>query len=178
MKAFVSSIGEVTTELCVWSLERNGFEVVLVYGDTSLASKLEEIYLQAEDDFVRIDADLIPNRNLTPENLIAPEGIWWVQYQMFDWFRQDVGYGGVQFIKREALPALRANVAQFKQAERPETELSRIKEFYEPRRFASENHLMGVHNYKNDLGRVKGVKANRGQSHLYDWELTEKLEAL
>lgn len=97
---------------------------------------------------------------------------------MYEWFRQDVGWGGVQLIKKEALPALRANVDRFVWHERPETELSRIKEFNDPRRFTSDPRIMGIHNYKNDVKRVSRVKANRGQSHLYDWALVERINEL
>lgn len=175
MRAYITSIGEKTTELCKWSLERNGFEVILVEGLTTLQEKLKFIYNDTNEDFVRVDADVIPNRNLTPD--IKTDN-WWTQFQMFEWFRQDVGWGGVQFIKKEALPALRANVDQFKWHDRPETELSRIPEFHNPRRFASDPTIMGVHNYKNDIKRVSKVKANRGQSHLFDWALVERINEL
>lgn len=61
MKAYVTSIGEPTTDLCVWSLERNGFETVLIQDQTTLAEKLKRIYSEADEDFVRIDADVIVN---------------------------------------------------------------------------------------------------------------------
>ena len=176
MRAYVTSIGEPTTEICVWSLERSGFDVTLVKDSSSLWSKLKFIYHDTDEDFLRIDADTIPNRNI--QILENPVEAWWVQYTHFEWYRQDVGYGGVQFIKKEALEALRANVDRFRDLDRPETELSRIKEFYEPRRFISSDRIMGVHNYRNNLKRVRGVKANRGQSSSYDWELAERLESL
>lgn len=182
MKAFVTSIGEKTTDLAIWSLERNGFKVTPRTDNFSLAEKLKWIYSQADDDFLRIDADVIVNRNCTPENLLryteSLKDAWWVQFQMFDWYQQDVSYGGVQFIRKEALPVLRENIEKFMQHERPETELTRSYGMYNPRRFESYDMVMGMHNYKNDMARVKAVKTRRNQLDNYDFELAERLEEL
>jgi hypothetical protein len=178
MKAYVTSIGEITTDLCVWSLERNGFEVVLIKDpNTTLAQKLKQIYEMADDDFVRVDADVVPNRNLKPENLITHfEFEWWRQYKCYGWFSQDVIFGGIQFIKKEALPALRSNIDKFMNESRPETCVSRIKEFYDPRRFSSSDIVMGLHGFAaQDVERVMATKEERGQYANYDWELADKL---
>lgn len=180
MKAYVTSIGEPTTRLCVWSLERNGFEVTLFDSrHTSLAQKLNAIYVNADDDFVRVDADVIPNRNLTSDSLNAsPNHKWWIQYQTYDWFKQDLAWGGIQFVKKDALPYLRDNVGRFMEVDRPETQLSRIDEFFKPRRFESIPCVMGIHNFKQDSERVKATKISRGQIQNYDFELALKIEAL
>lgn len=179
MRAYVTSIGERTMELCEWSLKRNGFDVTLLKSDSNLWSKLKDIYNQADEDFVRIDADVVVNRSFTPESLNLYQGdVWWWQFQCFDWFKQDLGYGGVQYIREQAIPHLRDNVDKFIDAERPETELSRIKEFYEPRRFESVETVAGLNNYRNDMKRVMKTKSNRGQLNDFDWELAEKLNEL
>lgn len=177
MKAFVTSIGEPTTELCVWSLERNGFEVVLLQSDSNLADKLKDIYSQAEDDFFRVDADVIPNRLCRPP--LSRGEYWWYQYQCFDWYSQDISNGGVQLVKRECLPALRANIGRFMHSERPETELYRLPEFDNPRRCITIPHIVGLHGYaQTDLDRVKAVKERRNQSDNYDWELLDRINQL
>lgn len=179
MKAIVTSIGEATTDLCVWSLERNGFEVVKYQSWTSLAEKLLDIYHDIDDDFVRVDADVIPNRNLTPavaDNL-DPE-IWWLQFMTFDWYKQDLAHGGVQLVRKAALPALRANVREALPLERPESWLFRVKEFHNPRRCVTNNKVMGLTNYHNDMSRVKEVKQRREQLANYDFELAERIEKL
>lgn len=185
MIAFVTTIGEKTTDLCVWSLKRNGFEVHTISGDTTLAEKLKDIYeeaLQLDADFIRIDADVIVNRNCTEENLRKAtdslKDAWWVQFQMYDWYQQDVSYGGIQFIKREALPVLNENITSFLHSERPETEMTRSYGMYNPRRFESFDMVMGLHNYKNDIDRVRAVKIRRNQLDNYDFELAERLEKL
>lgn len=180
MKAIVTSIGEKTTELCVWALKRQGFEVVLMDDPTTtLWQKLEQIYNDMDEDFVRVDADTIVNRNLTPKYIDTfSRKVWWVQGMMYDWYKQDVGYGGVQVYRKEALPVLRKRIQDFKRFNRPETELSRVDEFYNPRRFDSMDKVVGLNNYLNDLGRVRRVKRSRGQDENYDWELAQRINDL
>lgn len=173
MKAFVTSKGEPTTELCIWSLERQGFEVELVKGDTSLAEKLQYIYNKADDDFIRVDADVIVNRKI--KLLDKPKDAWWVQAQCFDMYAQDVMYGGVQWIGKECLPALRQHIGSQMQAERPETAMFRLEEFYNPRRCQSVELICGIHGYCNDVASAKIVKERRGQIGNYDFELAERL---
>jgi hypothetical protein len=183
MKAYVTSVGEPTTDLCVWALERNHFDVVLIKDDTSLQQKLKKIYEMANEDFIRVDADVIVNKwcnqlNIEREINKTPY-CWWMQFRCWGWYSQDLIYGGVQYIKKEALPALRENVDRFKEIDRPETQLSRIAEFYDPRRFLSSERVYGIHGY--GIKEVKPVikqKALRGQSANYDWELVQRMNEL
>jgi hypothetical protein len=179
MKAYVTSVGEPTEALCVWALERQGFDVTLVRNDSNLWGKLKLIYSLATDDFVRVDADVIVNQNLHPEKLRQNIGSdeWWVQFMTYDWYKQDLTHGGVQFIKKEALEALRSNVAGATHKERPESYMFRLAEFHNPRRCVSSEEVMGLHGYKNDMIRARIVKERRSQVG-YDWELVSKLEEL
>lgn len=187
MKAYVTSIGEPTTELCGWSLSRNGFEVHLLDApNISLAEKLKWIYEDRPDeDFVRVDADVIVNRHLTPDAITQismkyPLYVVWVQLMSFGWFRQEAVHGGIQFIKKAALPTLRDNIDKFMTAERPESQMFRLDDFEDPRKCVSyEGQLFGIHGYaQNDIDRVKETKLRRGQYDNYDWELVERLNAL
>jgi hypothetical protein len=130
---------------------------------------------------VRVDADCVVNCNLLPPLVrqMAQQKHWWTQFLTFDWHKQDTTTGGVQFIRKEALPILRNNIDDYLDAERPETEMSRLKEFYNPRRFASVQTIVGIHGYKtNDMERIKETKKRRGQDQYYDWELAERLDRL
>lgn len=184
MKAFVTSIGEITTELCVWSLERNGFDVHLIENGSLLSEKLEHIYNRADDDFVRVDADVVVNKTFTPSfvNLWGEKfpDAWWLQFKTFGWFKLNEIYGGGQYVKKEALPALRDNVKDYHEFDRPETELSRLREFYDPRRFDSvTDGLVGLHGFAaNDIDRVIEQKRKRKNFEEYDFELAAKLEGL
>lgn len=176
MRAYVTSIGERTEDLCIWALERNGFDVMLVKDkDSSLWEKLRWIYRDAENEFLRVDADIIINKNCTVDNLDKSDA-WWVQYQTFDWYKQDLAYGGVQFIKRDCLPALRAHIDTFMHAERPESQMFRLDEFHDPRRCVSHNMVMGLNGFgQTDIDRIKETKNRRKQTDFYDFELVEKL---
>lgn len=173
MIAYVTSIGEPTTELCIWSLERQGFDVELVKSNDRLSDKLQFIYNDTDDDFLRVDADVIVNRKV--KLLELSKNAWWVQALCFDMYKQDVMYGGVQLIGKECLPALRKHIPRQLQAERPETAMSRLEEFYKPRRFVSVDLICGIHGYKNDVARAKETKERREQSADYDFELAERL---
>lgn len=179
-KAYVTSIGEPTTDLCVWSLKRNGFEVEVLQNDSSLAVKLAYIYAHASENFLRVDADIIVNRNLTPEFLATlDKNIWWWQFVVYDWYKQDIAHS-MAYISKEALPALRARVNRVLNSLRPETEMSRIPELYNPRRMATHSDtLMGLHGFGiTDIEPVKALKTARGQIENYDFELHERLGAL
>lgn len=180
MIAYVTSIGEVTTNLCMWSLQRNGFDVKLLHNTNSLAQKLLDIYEHAEEDFVRVDADVVVNKKLTPEYVhgLAPES-WWLQFQTFDWFKQDITNGGVQFIRKAALKDLRNNILRFQDSDRPETQMYRLDEFNTPRRCTTIQSIVGIHGYKQDnIERVKKQKASRKYYTDFDFELAEALEEL
>lgn len=180
MRAYVTSIGEPTTELCIWSLDRLGFDVVPIQDMSSLAWKLKTIYKQADDDFLRVDADVICNRNVLELPITGPKRAWWLQPQVFDWYKQDLSYGGIQFIKKQALPALRESINNHLQAERPETEMFRLPAFFRPRRSVSvESFVCGLNGWgQDDLPRVKKTKARRNQYTNYDWPLVEKMMEL
>lgn len=179
MIAYLTSIGEATTELSEWALKRNGFKVRMLNDNSTLANKLKRIYYEVDEDFVRVDADVVVNSNLVPNKLyLADPRIWWVQYYTFDWFKQDIGHGGIQFIKKQALKALRANIDNFMDAERPESQMYRLDEFNNPRRCVSDKTVMGIHGYgQTDIQRVKDTKKRRHQTH-FDWELAERLSNL
>lgn len=176
MKAFVTSIGESTTDLCIWSLTRQGFDVVLILNPRSLWSKLKDIYEQAEDDFIRVDADVVVNRNI--KELIKLKDKLWCQSLTYDWFKQDVTHGGVQFIRKDAIQVLRDNVHKAERLERPESHMFRLEEFHNPRKCGTFDVICGLNGYKQtDIKRVRDTKERRNQTG-YDWELAERISAL
>lgn len=181
MRAVITSIGEPTTELCKWSLSRLGFRVYVVHSEKStLYQKLVTLFdIEGilDEDFLRVDADVIVNKNVL--ELVKLDEAWWYQGQTFDWFKQDISHGGVQFIRKQCFPAIKKHLREAEHMERPETYLSRLEEFHNPRRFVTFEKVCGLHGYKQkDIERVKLTKYRRGQAENYDWELAEKIEAL
>lgn len=177
MIAYVTSVGEPTTDLCIWALERHGIKTQLLSTNITLAEKLQLIYKYAKTDFLRVDADVIVNRNIT--KLPAFNEVWWYQYKTFDWWRQDLGNGGVQYISKKALPFLRQYIGSFMEAERPETQMFRLPEFDNPRRCITLDQVMGLHGYgQDDVQSVIETKTRRGQLASYDFELAEQISKL
>ena len=180
MRAIVTSIGESTTELCEWSLHRLGFRVQTIRSGTSLWGKLQTIFdieSLIGEDFLRVDADVIVNKNVL--ELIELKDLWWYQGLTFDWNKQDISHGGIQFIRSEAIPAIKRHINEARNMERPESYLSRLEEFHNPRRFGTFEKICGLHSYKqDDIERIKATKYRRGHYDDYDWELAERISVL
>lgn len=182
MRAVVFSVGEKTTDLCVWSLERNGFDVTLYKDGTTLWHKMKRVYNELDEDFLRVDADIVLNRSLTPQRLLDIKHtnleIWWWQFLCYDWYKQETNHA-LSFMRKESLAPLRARIDEFKTDIRPETMCSRISEFYNPRRFETWEQIVGIHGYGiKNMKPVMELKAARNQSHLYDFELAQRLNDL
>lgn len=181
MRALITSIGESTTGLCYWALERNGFDVFLLQdSQSSLWAKLKWIYSNTDEDFLRVDADVIVNKNCVPRNIkrdAKDKEIWWTQYRTYDWMQQDITHGGIQFIRKEALPYLRAQIMEAEHKERPESYMYRIKPFHDPRRCVTNETVMGLNGWgQDDIERIKETKRRRMQYDNYDFELAERLD--
>lgn len=175
--AYVTSIGEPTTDLCVWSLERQGFKVKLLQDKTSLWDKLVRIYDEAREDFIRVDADVIVNRNV--KQLIKQRELWWYQTMTYDWHKQDTTHGGIQFIRKEAQPFIREHIQEAHRLERPESYLYRLEAFHKPRKCGTFDKICGLNGYgQTDVGRIFDTKQRRGQLDNYDFELASKVSAL
>ena len=179
MKAFVTSIGEPTTDLCVWSLQRQGFDVELVQSDSTLGEKLQYIYEVADGDFVRVDADVVVSPGLMSKVEFPPysDDIWWVQFQTFDMYKMALTHGGVQFIREPALEALRSGINEFLHDDRPETRMWNLEALKRPRRCQTYvYHIAGVHGFgQKDIQRVEQVKTNRKDPDNYDFELAKRM---
>lgn len=176
--AFVTSIGESTTDLCKWSLERQGFQVFVLSDPSSLWDKIRRIInSHVKGDILRVDADVIVNKNVV--ELFKQTKLWWYQALTYDWFKQDVAHGGIQFIREPAIPVIKKHIDEAQRLNRPESYLYRLKEFHEPRVCGTFEKICGLNGYRQtDKDRVKLTKAQRGQLDNYDFELAEKIETL
>lgn len=174
MIAYVTSIGEPTTDLCVWSLERQELDVIVIKGKNSLGEKLKYIYNHADEDFIRVDADVIVTH---PPVINHEDENWWFQWMTYDMYKFQPTYGGVHHIRKEALPALRANIDKFIHDDRPETRMWNLPEFNNPRRCSSANIMVGIHGFgQRDIDRVEKVKRGRKYFDDYDFDLARKMQ--
>lgn len=177
MKCFVFSIGEKTTDLCCELLKEYGFDVVLYKDDTTLWEKLKRFYTEAleSDDYVymRVDADVIPNRNVT--NLNSGKG--WNCAQGYDWYSQDRKAMSVHVMERPIIEKCLKHIEEARNEIRPETYLWRLPEI-NPYTSIETSFSCGLHGYgqKEHRERIKDLKYNRNQ--LYDWDLVERIEML
>lgn len=177
MKAFVFSIGEKTTDLCCELLKEYGFDVVLYQDQTSLWEKLKRFYTEAlaSDDyiFMRVDADIIPNRNVL--RLTSNNG--WNCAQGYDWYSQDRKAMSVHIMERPIIEKCLVHIEEAENQVRPETYLWRLPEV-NPYTSIQTDFSCGLHGYgqKDHRERIKELKYNRNQR--YDWELLDRIEAL
>lgn len=181
MKAYVFSIGESTTDLCVELMQEYGFEVILYKDGTTLWDKLKRFYTEAletdEQEFIRIDADIIPNKHV--QDLIkVSDGCLWHCAVGWDWYKQQRDTISIHHMKREAVEKCLQNIESAKGKIRPETHLWRIEEFHWPRVCHQVDISCGMHGYgqKNQRVRIKQLKHLRNQE--YDWSLVERIEEL
>lgn len=175
MRAYVTSIGEPTTQLCCDMLHHLGFSVVLISSSTTtLAEKLKYIYNHATEDFIRVDADVIPTESV--KDALKPTHALWTQYTTFDMYNFQLGFGGVQRISKELLTALRNQIVNYMHDDRPETRMWRLEEFQNRTHFVSSPILVGIHGFgQKDWERVKKVKDGRKHDD-YDWWLVERMQ--
>lgn len=179
MKVFVFSIGEHTTDLAVELMEKYGFDVQLVYNETSsLWEKLHYFYtkaLETGDEFVmRMDADIIPNKNVIRLSKCREM---WTCASGFDWYKQDRGAISIHVMHRDTIKKCLEHIGEAKRESRPETYLWRLAEVNRFTRI-EEKYSCGIHGYaqENHRKRIKELKHIRNQD--YDWELLERIEAL
>lgn len=179
MKIWVFSIGENTTDICIHLLESYGFDVQLIYNETSsLWDKLKYFYIKAlesGDEYVmRIDADIIPNQNVSK---LAEEKGNWLCATGFDWYKQDRGAISVHKMHRDVVKECLDNIELAEKETRPETFLWRLPSV-NPQTKIIESYGCGIHGYgqQNHRERIKQLKHTRGQK--YDWQLVERIEKL
>lgn len=176
MKCFVFSIGEKTTDLCCELMREYGFEVILYQDQTSLWEKLKRFYTEAlatkSDAYFRIDADIIPNRNV-----LRLQSIGWTCASGFDWYSQDRKAISIHMMTRPIVEKCLEHIEEAKEENRPETYLWRLKEV-NPFTHIQDEFNSGIHGYgqADQRDRIKELKHIRNQP--YDWSLLDRIEAL
>jgi hypothetical protein len=173
MKAFLTSIGENTTQICKEQLERFGFEVILLDKVESWEDKYKSFIKMANEDCIRIDADTIPNGNI--KRLADINYGYMVQALGYDFYRNDVGIIGAVYYNKKALDIIRNKFDEI-DWRRPEATAWRLPEINKYVR--TMDLVIGMHGFFQDyehLLRHKEHKISRKQIEDYDFNLAKKM---
>lgn len=194
IKAYLFSIGESTTELSKWAMERLGFKVVVLYDPkTTLSQKYEQFLKLAHEDntewVIRLDADVIVNKHFLNEvKMITHFGggkqaeekkdkvLWW-QFPTYCMLKQKMNHGSPMLMHKDIIAYGYKEHKKyfFRDESRPETAFWRetqINLHTETRKLA-EGVYVGIHGYQQypqDIARVLLQKHHRRQGHIYDDE--------
>lgn len=174
MNAYLTSIGEKTTEIAKEQLERYGFNVIVLGGEEKWYDKYKRFVFLAYENCIRIDADVIVNENIK-EFQDFGDRFMIQQALTYDFYRNDLGITSPVYYTKGALRLIRKNWDKVSR-DRPEASACRIPEI-NPFKFTNEL-IVGIHGFfqkGEDLERHKQHKIERKQMEQYDFELAEKL---
>lgn len=185
MKAYLCTVGEKTTAICKEQLERYGFTVVVLdekepWHDKYL--RFLTLALSNGEDCLRIDGDIIPNKNISIahewRDNISSNALM-IQFSYYDFYRNDVHPGNPILYTPESIDIILRNWGEIK-TDRPETHASRLKEINH-RMVTWEDDLVGLHGFFQDFETMRRAQKNkvaRGQIDEYDFQLAYKLANL
>jgi hypothetical protein len=185
MKAFVTSIGERTTKICCDQLKRFGYEVVLLDGQEPWPQKYRRFISEADEDCIRIDADIIPNTEIADiPNVIKAitemfEGTLMVQFNTYDLYRNNVGVTSPVWYSKKALEIIREQFPNLTDLGRPEASAWRLPAIV--RHTLTAPRVVGLHGFFQDyasFNRHLKHKQERHQEADYDLDLARKLTSL
>lgn len=182
MKAYLTSVGETTTGLVKWQLERLGFEAILLEGKEAWVDKYRrflELAKAAGENCIRIDADVIPNKHLVEavNYFVKCPNEWLVQFRTYDLYRNAVGISSPVYYSAEAFKHI--DLIQLHPT-RPEAEVWR-QSSVNYHTFTDNLHIVGVHGFYQDwetVSRAKLNKITRKQLAEYDFELVDKIKEM
>lgn len=175
MKAYVFSIGEPTTKLCVDALKAQDLEVILYQDGSRFTEKYKRMLKEAEDDvFLRVDADIIVNHRV--KEYLEQAKDWSCPYGWV-WWQQDLQPISVMHYTREVIEIIKGHVYDkaFVHTPRPEQYMWSLPELQD--KIHKIEVPVGLKGYGvRDLAPVKERKADRGQT--YNWRWIERINEL
>lgn len=175
MKAYLCSIGELTTGIVKEQLEKFGYQVILLDEVEPWHEKYKKFIFMAKERCIRIDADVIPNRHIEQFRGLR-QGMH--QANTYDMYRNDAGVTSPVFYSQEILETIRKHWKEIGR-DRPEADASRLPSVN--RQLYTHHDIVGLHGFyqrKEDVERHLSHKKERKQMGEYDFELINKLQAL
>lgn len=179
MKAYLTTIGERTTDICAEQLKRFGFDVQILDGAMPWAQKYKQFIETADEDCLRIDADVIINKNINI--LIAAlesKTGYVIQGFTYDFYRNNIGVTTPILYSKTALALIRQSWDKIGLL-RPEANACRLPGL--SGRIYTSPAIVGMHGFFQDVEHLKMAQENkvqRGQIAEYDFELANKLLSL
>jgi len=173
MKAYLTSIGEQTTDLCKLQLEKFGFDVKVLDEKEDWPTKYKRFIDTANEDCLRIDADVIlfNDKVKLAFNAQMPA---MVQWKIIDFYTLTERVGQPVFYSKELLEIIKKlPVNNF----RPETSMWRNPEVM--KHTHNINEIVALHGFWQSKQDMKRAKDNRiARVHNYDQELVDILNKL
>lgn len=182
MIAYVTSIGEATTDICVWQLKRFGFDVVLLKGKESWFDKYSRFIDMADiegEDCLRVDADIIVNKAIKKvQDDNCGRTVLMTQYAVWDFYKNAISNTCPIYYSKEALPIIERNLNRLDN-QRPECSASRLKEVHPE--FDINARIVGTHGFFQrpaDMDRAYESRKRKRQLGEFDFELVNKIREL
>ena len=175
MKAYITSIGETTTELCEWQLKRLGYKTILLNQVEPWIVKYKRFIEMANEDCLRVDADILVNNSI-------PKGIdkdsLMIQFHVFDIYKNKISICSPIFYRKKGIEIIRKNLDNL-YVSRPEASAWRIEEINPYTK--TSPIIAGIHGLlqnKETIDRAIENKKQRGQFDDYDFELAKKINEI
>lgn len=175
MKAYLTTIGERTTEVAAQTLKLYGFDVVILDGFENWIDKYKRFIDLADNNCIRLDADVIINQNIVQAIKDIEKNCMMAQWHGYDFYRNNIGIVSPVFYHRDALEIIRKNFGKLN-VSRPEATAWRLPDINPYT--VTKPDIVAMHGFfqtKEDLLRHKANKINRKQIDEYNFELAEKL---
>ncbi len=180
MKAYVTSIGEKTTDICVRQLKRYGFDVVLLDKKEPWIEKYKNfIDKTPREDCLRVDADVVVNKHIKEVfNVANLEDILMAQFSLYDLYQNDIFVGQPVLYKKASFKIIQDNFWKLQQ-NRPEATAWRLEDINHST--FSSPQIVGMHGFFQDeqtVTRAIKNKEDRHQMGRYDFQLVKELMIL
>jgi hypothetical protein len=178
MKAFITSVGERTTDICIERLNYFGFETVVFRKQETWWDKYKHFISQASEPCIRVDADTIINANIIPALLDIDPEKYMVQFHYYCLYSNSVRIGCPVYYNEKALEIIKRNLGTLNH-ERPETFAWRLPEINNGHNFTDPS-IVGIHGFYQDVETIIRAKNNKliRKQDGFDFELALNLANL
>ena len=178
MKAYITTIGERTTDLCIEQLKKYGFDVIVLDENELWINKYKRFIKMADGDCLRIDADTLVNENAMLIGVDVKPEEYIIAHIYYDMYKNNISLGGPVFYTKKGLDIIRENLDKISE-QRPETSAVRLKQFIG--HMGRRDFVMGIHGLGQDditIERAIYNKVMRRQLDTYNFEFIKKINKL